>query len=253
GQFNGVSSKDGSESICDFMEQSGLGGRTVTYRLRDWLISRQRYWGAPIPVVYCDTCGMVPVPEKDLPVLLPSDAEFKPTGESPLKYCPDFVNTTCPTCGSAAKRETDTMDTFMCSNWYFLRYTSPGYDQGPFDPDELKMWMPADLYTGGIEHAVLHLLYSRFFTKALRDLGLVDFGEPFIKMFNQGTIIQGKQKMSKSRGNVVAPDDYVAQVGADAVRAYFESLVSTRDLRLGTWALFSGRSVIAPGPDLGAD
>ncbi|MEW6033391.1 MAG: leucine--tRNA ligase [Chloroflexota bacterium] len=220
GQFNGLPSQQGAEAICDFMEQKGLGKRTVTYRIRDWLVSRQRYWGAPIPMVYCDRCGIVPVPEKDLPVLLPPDAEFKPTGESPLKYCASFVNTTCPACGGPARRETDTMDTFMCSNWYFIRYTSPGYDKGPFDPEKVRMWMPVNLYTGGIEHAVLHLLYSRFFVKALRDIGLVKFSEPFIKMFNQGPIVQGKHKMSKSRGNVVAPDQYVAEVGADAVRAY---------------------------------
>ncbi|MBI2857386.1 MAG: leucine--tRNA ligase, partial [Chloroflexi bacterium] len=220
GQFDGLPSPKGAEAICNFIEQKGIGKRTVTYRLRDWLISRQRYWGAPIPIVYCDRCGVVPVPEKDLPVLLPRAAEFKPTGESPLKYVPSFVNTTCPGCGAPARRETDTMDTFMCSNWYYLRYTSPGFEHGPFDPQRLRNWMPVDLYTGGIEHAVLHLLYSRFFVKALRDIGLVDFNEPFTRMYNQGLIILGKHKMSKSRGNVVAPDTYVSQVGADAMRVY---------------------------------
>jgi leucyl-tRNA synthetase len=229
GQFDGLPSEQGFEAICDYMEKNGLGKRTVTYRLRDWLISRQRYWGAPIPMIYCDKCGIVPVPEKDLPVLLPPDAEFKPTGESPLKYCESFVNTTCPECGSPAKRETDTMDTFMCSSWYFLRYTSPGVDNHPFDKSKVKHWLPVNLYTGGAEHAVMHLLYSRFFLKAIRDMGLVDFDEPFIKLFNQGTIIYQGDKMSKSRGNVVTPDVYVSEIGADAVRAYL--------MFIGPWEL----------------
>jgi len=229
GQFDGLPSDQGFEAICDYMEKKGWGKRAVTYRLRDWLISRQRYWGAPIPMVYCDKCGIVPVPEKDLPVLLPPDAEFRPTGESPLKYCESFVNTTCPKCSSPAKRETDTMDTFMCSSWYFLRYTSPDVDKHPFDKAKLKHWMPVDLYTGGAEHAVMHLLYSRFFIKAIRDIGLVDFDEPFIKLFNQGTIIYQGDKMSKSRGNVVTPDVYVSDIGADAVRAYL--------MFIGPWEL----------------
>ncbi|MBN1153115.1 MAG: class I tRNA ligase family protein, partial [Dehalococcoidia bacterium] len=220
GEFNGMPAKEGFKAICEKLERVGWGKATVAYRIRDWLISRQRYWGAPIPVVYCDKCGMVPVPEEDLPVLLPPDAEFKPTGESPLKYCESFVNTTCPVCGGPARRETDTMDTFMCSNWYFLRFTSPGYDQGPYDMAKLNYWMPVDLYTGGAEHAVLHLLYSRFFVKALRDLGLLEFDEPFTRLFNQGIIIHGGGKMSKSKGNVVAPDVYVSKLGADTVRAY---------------------------------
>ncbi len=220
GQFNGMSSEQGKEAISDFIEAKGYGKRTSSYRLRDWLISRQRYWGAPIPIIYCSKCGIVPVSEKDLPVLLPEDAEFKPTGESPLKYCESFVNTTCPKCGGRASRETDTMDTFMCSNWYFLRYTSPGYDKGPFDPQKLAYWMPVDQYTGGAEHATMHLFYARFFTKAIRDLELVKFGEPFTHLFNQGTVVSGGAKMSKSRGNVVTPDDYVGKMGADTVRAY---------------------------------
>jgi leucyl-tRNA synthetase len=220
GQFDGMPSERGWEAIADYMEDKGIGRRTLSYRLRDWLISRQRYWGAPIPIVYCDKCGTVPVPEKDLPVLLPEDAEFRPTGESPLVHCQSFVKTTCPVCDGPARRETDTMDTFMCSNWYFLRYTSPGYDKGPFDPEKVAYWMPVDQYTGGAEHAVMHLLYSRFFNKALRDLGLVDFDEPFTRLFNQGTIVLHSHKMSKSRGNVVNPDEYVARMGADTIRGY---------------------------------
>ena len=220
GQFNGLPSQQGIEAVSDFLEKQGWGKRTVTYKLRDWLISRQRYWGAPIPMIYCPDCGTVPVPEQDLPVLLPEDAEFKPTGESPLKYHEQFVNTTCPRCRAPAKRETDTMDTFMCSSWYFLRYASPNCITAPFDADQVRYWLPVDLYTGGAEHAVMHLFYARFFIKALRDMGLVGFGEPFTRLFNQGIIIAEKQKMSKSRGNVITPDEYVSELGADAVRAY---------------------------------
>jgi leucyl-tRNA synthetase len=220
GQFNKLPSEKGAEAITDFLENKGWGKRAITYRLRDWLISRQRYWGAPIPMIYCDKCGVVPVPEKELPVLLPEDAEFKPTGESPLKYNDKFVNTKCPKCGSSAKRETDTMDTFMCSSWYFLRYASPHDDKAAFDPKKVKYWLPVDLYTGGAEHAVMHLLYVRFFTKAIRDMKLIDFGEPFTRLFNQGSITRGQQRMSKSRGNVVNPDEYVSELGADTFRVY---------------------------------
>jgi leucyl-tRNA synthetase len=220
GQFDGMPSEQGKEAIADFLEEKGWGGRQVSYRLRDWLISRQRYWGAPIPIVYCDKCGLVPVPEEALPVPLPEDAEFRPTGESPLKYCDSFVKTTCPKCNSPAQRETDTMDTFMCSSWYFLRYCSADYVDGPADPAKMKYWLPVDQYTGGAEHATMHLLYARFFIKAIRDLGIVEFDEPFTRLFNQGIIISGGQKMSKSRGKVIAPDEYVSELGADAVRVY---------------------------------
>ncbi len=220
GRFDRLRSDQSAEIISEFIEDKGWGRRTVSYKLRDWLVSRQRYWGAPIPIIYCPKCGTVPVPEEDLPVLLPQNAEFKPSGESPLKYCLEFVNTTCPKCGGEAKRETDTMDTFMCSSWYFLRYASPSYDDGPFNPRDVSQWLPVDVYSGGAEHAVMHLFYARFFIKALQDIGLVEFGEPFSRLFNQGVIIAEKQKMSKSRGNVVNPDAYVSELGADAVRAY---------------------------------
>jgi len=229
GEFSGLSSEQGYEAICDLLEEKRWGKRTVIYRLRDWLISRQRYWGAPIPIIYCDKCGIVPVPEEDLPVLLPPDAEFKPTGESPLKYCQSFVNTTCPKCSGPAQRETDTMDTFMCSSWYFLRYTSPKTRSASFNATKVKYWLPVDLYTGGAEHAVMHLFYARFFIKALKDMNLVDFDEPFTRLFNQGTIIYRGDKMSKSRGNVIAPDEYVAELGADAVRGYL--------MFIGPWEL----------------
>ncbi len=220
GPFADLPSEQGKEAISDFIEQKGYGKRTVSYRLRDWLISRQRYWGAPIPIIYCSSCGTVPVPEEQLPVLLPEDAEFRPTGESPLKYCSSFVNASCPRCGGPASRETDTMDTFMCSSWYFLRYASPKYQGSAFDPEKVRHWLPVDLYTGGAEHATMHLLYARFFIKALRDIGLVDFDEPFTQLFNQGIIVYRGEKMSKSRGNVINPDEYVSELGADAVRAY---------------------------------
>ncbi len=219
-RFDGMDDTTAKTAISEYIEKQNWGKRTVSYKLRDWLISRQRYWGAPIPAIYCPVCGLVPVLESDLPVLLPEDAEFKPTGESPLKYSESFVNTVCPKCGGPAKRETDTMDTFMCSSWYYLRYTSPHFGDGAFDPERLKKWMPVDIYTGGAEHAVMHLFYSRFFIKALRDMGLVTFGEPFTRLFNQGTITADHQKMSKSKGNVVNPDKYVLELGADTVRSY---------------------------------
>lgn len=222
GPFDGAEAKTAKKAVTNWLESKNIGKKAVNYRLRDWLISRQRYWGAPIPIVYCEKCGTVPVPEKDLPVLLPEDAEFLPTGESPLKHHEGFRKTTCPCCGGPAERETDTMDTFMCSSWYQYAYLSP-YFKGdtPFDPEEAKYWLPVDMYTGGVEHACMHLIYTRFFTKAMRDLGLVDLDEPMLRLRNQGIILgEDSEKMSKSRGNVVAPDDLVQKFGADAVRIY---------------------------------
>ena len=220
GEFDGMPNQAGYQAIADHIESQGLGKRTITYRMRDWLVSRQRYWGTPIPIVYCEQCGMQPVPEDQLPVVLPEDAKFKPTGESPLKYHEGFLHTTCPACDGPATRETDTMDTFVDSSWYMYRYPSPHFGDGPFDTTKTAAWAPVNQYTGGAEHAVMHLLYARFFTKAVRDLGLIDFGEPFLRLFNQGTVLSDHQKMSKSRGNVVAPDLYVSDLGADVVRLY---------------------------------
>ena len=221
GQFDGLPNEEGKSAVAAHVEQQGWGQRTVTYRLRDWLISRQRYWGTPIPMIHCPQDGAVPLPEEQLPVLLPQDAEFKPAGESPLASHERFVNVRCPRCGGPARRETDTMDTFMDSNWYFLRYLSPDYDQGPFDPELARRWAPVSQYTGGAEHAVMHLLYARFFWKVIRDLGLVQGDEPFLRLFNQGQILgPDGLRMSKSRGNVVAPDEQVARYGADTVRCY---------------------------------
>ena len=221
GFLDGLGVEDAKRRMIGWLEEHGNGTAAVTYRLRDWLISRQRYWGTPIPIIYCASCGAVPVPEEDLPVLLPEDAEFMPTGESPLKRDPDFYNTECPRCGGPATRETDTMDTFMDSSWYQYRYLSPHYDEGPFDPERGEKWLPVDQYTGGIEHAVLHLLYTRFFTKVMRDLGLVDFDEPMLRLFNQGIILgEDAEKMSKSRGNVVNPQEFVNRYGTDALRDF---------------------------------
>jgi leucyl-tRNA synthetase len=211
----------GIAAAIDWLARYMVGKESVNYRYRDWLISRQRYWGAPIPMVHCETHGWNPVPEDQLPVLLPEDVEWKPTGESPLKLHPTWKNTTCPVCNGPATRETDTMDTFMCSSWYHLRYLSPKYDGGPFDDAEYNYWMPVDTYTGGIEHATMHLLYTRFFHKALRDIGIVEGGEPMIQLRNQGMVLgEDGDKMSKSKGNVIAPDVLVDKYGADTVRAY---------------------------------
>jgi leucyl-tRNA synthetase len=221
GPYDGMTNQEGVKAIVSDITKQGWGKSSVSFRIRDWLISRQRYWGTPIPIVYCNDCGIVPVPESELPVLLPSDAEFKPTGESPLVSHPEFSRCFCPHCGAPARRETDTMDTFFDSSWYMFRYTSPKYSSGAFDIDKVKEWMPVGQYTGGAEHAVMHLLYSRFFTKALRDIGLIDFDEPFLRLFNQGVILgEDHEKMSKSRGNVVNPDEVVGDLGADAVRCF---------------------------------
>ncbi len=220
GEFNGLSSEDAKEKIALYMERNGIGRRTVNYRLRDWLISRQRYWGAPIPMIYCDTCGEVPVSEDDLPVLLPEVKEFLPTGQSPLTYIKEFINTTCPRCGKEARRETDTMDTFVDSSWYFLRYISPREDKVPFVTEDVNYWLPVDQYIGGVEHAILHLMYARFINKFLYDLGLIDFPEPFSRLFTQGMIVKDGAKMSKSKGNVVAPDYIIDRYGADTMRLY---------------------------------
>jgi leucyl-tRNA synthetase len=221
GSFDGMPSAEGWDRIADAMITRGVGERKVHYRLHDWLISRQRYWGTPIPIIYCDDCGAVPVPFEHLPVILPEDAEFRPTGESPLKYHDGFRNVACPRCGRPARRETDTMDTFVDSSWYQYRYLSPDYDQAPFDPQKGAYWLPVDQYTGGIEHAVMHLLYTRFWTKVMRDMGLVSFDEPMTRLFNQGIILgTDGNRMSKSRGNVVNPDEFLRQYGADVLRAY---------------------------------
>jgi len=220
GPFNGVPNREGIARVTAHLEVSGTGKARVTYRLRDWLISRQRYWGAPIPMIYCDRCGIVPVPEEDLPVILPEGVEFKPTGESPLTYCPDFVHTTCPCCGNPARRETDTMDTFVCSSWYFLRYTSPHSQEQAFERDKVDYWMNVDQYIGGVEHAILHLMYARFFTKALYDFGLVGIEEPFQNLLTQGMVLKEGSKMSKSKGNVVSPEEIIERYGADTARLF---------------------------------
>jgi leucyl-tRNA synthetase len=222
GKLSGTPGEEAVLRTTEWLESRGVGKSAVNYRLRDWLISRQRYWGTPIPIVYCEECGVVAVPYDDLPVLLPEDAKFMPTGESPLKYHDDFRYTTCPRCGGPAERELDTMDTFICSSWYQYAYLSPYYkgDQ-PFDPEEGEYWLPVDIYTGGIEHATMHLLYTRFYTMVMRDMGLVSFDEPMVMLRNQGTILgEDNEKMSKSRGNVISPDELVHGYGADTVRAY---------------------------------
>jgi leucyl-tRNA synthetase len=221
GPYDGLPSGEGWQRIADELEARGIGERKVQYRLRDWLISRQRYWGTPIPIVYCPACGTVPVPEDQLPVLLPEDVDFRPTGESPLRFHEGFLRTTCPGCGGPAERETDTMDTFVDSSWYQYRYLSPHDSQHPFDPEQGRIWLPVDQYTGGPEHAVMHLLYTRFWTKVMRDMGLVEFDEPMLRLYHQGIILGADGKrISKSRGNAVLPDAMVAEHGADAVRLF---------------------------------
>ena len=220
--LNGLGKAEALAKAMDWLEAEGIGKRTVNYRLRDWLLSRQRFWGCPIPIVYCPQHGAVPVPNGDLPVLAPDDVEFRPSGESPLEYHEGFLNTTCPVCGEPATRETDTMDTFVDSSWYFLRFTDPWNDKAPFDPEMAHHWLPVDQYIGGIEHAILHLMYARFFTKALSDLGVAppDLREPFGRLFTQGMIRMDGSKMSKSKGNLVAPERYFDTVGADALRLF---------------------------------
>ncbi len=220
GKFDGFANVEAKDKIADYVEENKLGKRTVNWRLRDWGISRQRYWGTPIPIIYCNKCGTVPVPEKDLPVKLPIDVELTGKGRSPLAESKSFVETTCPKCGGAARRETDTMDTFVDSSWYFLRYCSPKDDKAPFDKKAAEYWMSVDQYIGGIEHAVLHLLYARFFTKVIRDLGLFNGDEPFLNLLTQGMVIKDGAKMSKSKGNVVDPDFILTKYGADTARLF---------------------------------
>jgi leucyl-tRNA synthetase len=220
GRFDGMHNRAAFDAIVDWLESEGRARRAVNYKLRDWLLSRQRYWGCPIPVVYCETDGMVPVPDDQLPVLLPEVDDYAPKGRSPLAAAEDWVNTTCPRCGGPARRETDTMDTFVDSSWYFLRYCDAANDEAPWDRVAVDRWMPVDQYIGGVEHAILHLMYARFFTKALADMGLLGVQEPFARLFTQGMITRDGAKMSKSKGNVVNPMEYVGQYGADTARCY---------------------------------
>jgi len=220
GPYSGLTSERAIERMTKDAESDGFGKGTIQYRIKDWGISRQRYWGTPIPMVYCDACGVVPVPESDLPVLLPADIKLTGTGQSPLANAPEFVSTQCPKCGGPARRETDTMDTFVDSSWYFYRYTDPQIDTAPVSKDAVKYWFPVDQYIGGIEHAILHLIYMRFFTKVMKDIGLVSFSEPVARLFTQGMVIKDGSKMSKSKGNVVDPTAMFEKYGADTVRLY---------------------------------
>ena len=221
--FNGLENTKAKEEIIKYAEEKGFGKAKTQYRLRDWLISRQRYWGAPIPVVYCEHCGIQPVDEKDLPVLLPTDIDITVQGKSPIVTSPTFMKTTCPKCGGPATRETDTMDTFICSSWYYLRYVDPHNTEMPFSKDKVNYWLPVNQYVGGIEHAILHLLYSRFFTKALRDRGLLNFDEPFTNLLTHGMVLKDGSKMSKSKGNTVDPDEIFKNYGADTARLFILS------------------------------
>ena len=219
--LNGLNKEDAIKKMGEYLKENNIGEPTINYKLRDWLVSRQRYWGAPIPVIYCPECGIVPVPETDLPVLLPDDVEFTPDGESPLKKCDSFVKCKCPKCGHDAEREVDTLDTFVCSSWYYLRYPDNTNNTEPFNKELINKMLPVDKYIGGIEHACMHLLYARFFTKALRDMGYLNFDEPFKSLVHQGLILgPDGEKMSKSKGNTVSPDEYVEEYGADVLRGY---------------------------------
>jgi leucyl-tRNA synthetase len=220
GRFDGLHNRKGSGQIVEWLATEGKGEQAVNYRLRDWLLSRQRYWGCPIPIVHCEGCGLVPVPDDQLPVELPEVSDYRPKGKSPLATAEDWVNTSCPKCGGEAHRETDTMDTFVDSAWYFLRYCDPHNETAPFDREVTALWMPVDQYIGGIEHAILHLLYARFFVKALADMGTLDVQEPFARLFTQGMITRCGAKMSKSKGNTVSPQDIVGRLGADTARCY---------------------------------
>jgi leucyl-tRNA synthetase len=220
GRWDGLTVPEAKKEIADYMETHAIGKRVINYRLRDWLISRQRYWGAPIPIVYCDHCGAQAVPVEQLPVLLPTDVEFKPTGESPLKTSPTFRDTTCPVCGGHAVREMDTMDTFVCSSWYFLRFCDAHNPNEAFNKDVADFWMPVDQYIGGVEHAILHLMYARFFTKVFHDLGLCSADEPFTNLLTQGMVLKDGSKMSKTKGNVVSPEEIINRFGADTARLF---------------------------------
>ncbi len=221
GEFDGLSTAEGKKAVLDYLNKRGLGGVKVNYRLRDWSVSRQRYWGAPIPIIHCDHCGAVPVPEEDLPVKLPYDVNFTPDGQSPLRKCESFISTTCPKCGRPAHRDPDTLDTFVCSSWYYLRYPDSKNSDKPFDPQIINKMLPVDKYVGGAEHACMHLLYSRFITKALRDMGYLNFDEPFKSLVHQGLILGSDgEKMSKSKGNTVNPDKFVDEYGSDVLRLY---------------------------------
>ncbi len=246
-QFSGLPSEEAKPAIVEWLESRGLGRSAVSYRLRDWLLSRQRYWGCPIPILYCESCGLLPVPEEDLPVLLPEVEEYLPKGRSPLAAAEDWVHTTCPKCGGDAHRETDTMDTFVDSSWYFIRYCDARNESEPWNREIADYWLPVNQYIGGVEHAILHLLYARFFVKVLNDLGLLGFREPFLRLFTQGMIHYLGAKMSKSKGNVLSPDDMIAQYGADSVRLYIlymgpaEDDIEWQDTGIEGMARFLGR------------
>lgn len=222
-EFNGMKNTDAKKAITQKAVDEGFGEFKTQYRLRDWLISRQRYWGAPIPMIYCDKCGIVPEKEENLPVMLPSDVDFSVVGKSPITTSKTFAETTCPICGGKARRELDTMDTFVCSSWYYLRYSDPKNTNLPFSKELVDKWLPVDQYVGGIEHAILHLLYSRFFTKALKDLDLLSFDEPFKNLLTQGMVLKDGSKMSKSKGNTVDPDEIFENFGADTARLFILS------------------------------